>query len=126
MKKAARLSGFSLHIPIHAPDGDLPRGNALPAVVRQLHHQVELIVDLQGEGLPPGGGSNELDLMAQTMAILNPAYFSGYAAQLREEVKASDHYAMWRKHSGFAPIGYINSMLEEQDQDPRQVVVELN
>ena len=67
-----------------------------------------------------------LELMAQTMAILNPAYFSGYAAQLREEVKASDHYAMWRKHSGFAPIGYINSMLEEQDQDPRQVVVELN
>ena len=68
----------------------------------------------------------DLELMAQTMAILNPAYFSGYAAQLREEVKASDHYAMWRKHSGFAPIGYINSMLEEQDQDPRQVVVELN
>ena len=52
--------------------------------------------------------------------------FGAYAAQLREEVKASDHYAMWRKHSGFAPIGYINSMLEEQDQDPRQVVVELN
>lgn len=68
----------------------------------------------------------DLELMAQTMAILNPAYFSGYAAQLREEVKASDHYTMWRKHSGFAPIGYINSMLEEQDQDPRQVVVELN
>lgn len=67
----------------------------------------------------------DLELMAQTMAILNPAYFSGYAADLREEVKASDHYAMWRKHSGFAPIGYINSMLEEQDQDPRSVTVPL-
>lgn len=67
----------------------------------------------------------DLELMAQTMAILNPAYFSGYAADLREEVKASDHYAMWKKHSGFAPINYINSMLAEQDQDPRSVVVEL-
>ncbi len=67
----------------------------------------------------------DLDLMAQTMAILNPAYFSGYAAQLREEVKASDHYAMWRKHSGFAPIGYINSMLAPRELDPRQVVIPL-
>lgn len=67
----------------------------------------------------------DLELMAQTMAVLNPAYFSGYAADLREEVKASDSYAMWKQHGGFAPIGYINSMLEEREQDPRSVVVEL-
>ena len=44
--------------------------------------------------------------MSETMALLNPAYFSGYAGDLREEIIQSDHYAMWRKHSGFAPIGY--------------------
>lgn len=67
----------------------------------------------------------DLELMSETMALLNPAYFSGYAGQLREEVKASDHYAMWRKHSGFAPIGYINSMLEERELDPRELTVSL-
>ncbi len=67
----------------------------------------------------------DLELMSQTMAILNPAYFSGCAGQLREEVRQSDHYAMWRKHSGFAPIGYINSMLEERELDPRQITIPL-
>lgn len=67
----------------------------------------------------------DLDLMAQTMALLNPAYFSGYAGRLREEILASDHYAMWKKHSGFAPIGYINSMLAPRDPDPRQAVISL-
>lgn len=67
----------------------------------------------------------DLELMAQTMAILNPAYFSGYAADLREEVRASDHYAMWKKHSGFAPIGYINSMLKGRELDPRSITVSL-
>lgn len=67
----------------------------------------------------------DLEFMAQTMAILNPAYFSGYAAELREEVRASDHYAMWKKHSGFAPIGYINSMLVPRELDPRRLTVSL-
>ena len=67
----------------------------------------------------------DLELMAQTMAILNPAYFSGYAADLREEVLASDHYALYRKFSGFVNTGYINSMLKEQEQDPRRVVIAL-
>ena len=67
----------------------------------------------------------DLEFMAQTMAILNPAYFSGYAAQLREEVRASEHYAMWKKHSGFAPIGYINSMLAPRELDPRQLTISL-
>ncbi len=67
----------------------------------------------------------DLELMSETMATLNPAYFSGYAAQLREEVRASDSYAMWRKHSGFAPIGYINSMLAEREVDPRKVSIPL-
>lgn len=67
----------------------------------------------------------DLEFMAQTMAILNPAYFSGYAAELREEVRASGHYAMWKKHSGFAPIGYINSMLAPRELDPRRLTVPL-
>ena len=67
----------------------------------------------------------DLELMSETMALLNPAYFSGYAGELREEIKQSDHYAMWRKHSGFAPIGYINSMLEERELDPRALTVSL-
>lgn len=67
----------------------------------------------------------DLELMSETMALLNPAYFSGYAGDLREEIIQSDHYAMWRKHSGFAPIGYINSMLAERELDPRQVVIPL-
>ena len=67
----------------------------------------------------------DLELMSETMALLNPAYFSGYAGALREEIIQSDHYAMWRKHSGFAPIGYINSMLAERELDPRQVVIPL-
>lgn len=71
------------------------------------------------------GSGADLELMAQTMAILNPGYFSGYAAELREEVLASDHYAMWKAYNGFAPIGYINSMLLEPEQDPRAVTVSL-
>lgn len=64
-------------------------------------------------------------LMAKAQAVLNPAYFSGYAAELRDEVLTSDYYAMLRKFSGFTNIGYIKSILAEEQQDPRRVTVRL-
>lgn len=64
-------------------------------------------------------------LMAQAMGVINPAYFSGYAADLREEVLASDYYAMYRKFSGFVSIGRINNVINAPEQDPRRVTVDL-
>lgn len=68
----------------------------------------------------------DIEVMAQAMAVINPAYFSGYAADLREEVLASDYYALYRKFSGFVSAAYLNRVIKVQEQDPRRVTVDLS
>lgn len=67
----------------------------------------------------------DIEVMAKAMGVINPAYFSGYAAQLRDEVLASDYYALYRKFSGFVSGAYLNRVLKAPEQDPRRVTVDL-
>lgn len=71
------------------------------------------------------GPDADIELMAKTQATLNPAYFSGHAADIREEVLASDYYNMMKQYSGFVNLRYINSVLEERELDPRNVTISL-
>ena len=57
------------HIAIHSPDGHLAGGQGGPPAVRILHHQPELVVDLQGKGLLPGDGGDQLHLVARGQAV---------------------------------------------------------
>lgn len=67
----------------------------------------------------------DIEVMAKAMAVINPAYFSGYAADLREEVLASDYYALYRRFSGFVSTAYLNRVIKVPEQDPRRVTVDL-
>jgi 3',5'-cyclic AMP phosphodiesterase CpdA len=68
---------------------------------------------------------DEAMLMANVMADLNPAYFSGTQAQVRDKVLASDAYKLWNEKKGLQRKGYIDSMLELPKQDPNNLVISL-
>lgn len=65
----------------------------------------------------------EAEIMAQTMALLNPAYFSGHVADIREDILASDHYAMWKQKGGMVSFEYNDSMLVVPEYDPCEVEI---
>ena len=70
--------------------------------------------------------ADDAQVMAQTMALLNPVYFSGTVGEIREEILASDHYALWKKKGAMVSYEYNESMLKVPDYDPRRVEIPLS
>lgn len=67
----------------------------------------------------------EMAEMANTMGDLNPYYFSGRAEEIREEILASETYALWLSKGRLVERDYIDSMLKIPELSPTRLHIPL-
>ena len=67
----------------------------------------------------------EASLLAETMAMINPHYFSGTTSIIREDILSSEQYPLWEKVKDLFYYDYLRSMLKESELSPTELIIPL-
>lgn len=70
--------------------------------------------------------NEDINLMADTIADLNPHYFSGTVDLIYKDMIESDGYKLWEKYSNISLGSYVNSILNQPIKDENNIIIPLD
>ena len=70
--------------------------------------------------------NEEIKLMAETVADLNPHYFSGTVHLIYKDMIDGEGYKLWEKYSNISLGSYVNSILKQPIKDENNIVIPLD